>query len=212
GGGGGEERGEVGPGGRRAGVAGDDGAADAPVRGGAHPLQPGAAGAAREPLGAVVGAVVDDDDAVDPCRDGGDRASDRGGLVVGRDDDADGEAAVHPEVQVPVPVDDQTDVLGFCNRKGDTMAAGGGNKVILIGNLGAAPELSYPPKGQAVCDIRLATNESWTDKSGQRQERTEWHRVVFWGKPAEICKQYLTKGQKLYVEGRLQTRTWDDKD
>ncbi len=92
------------------------------------------------------------------------------------------------------------------------MAAGGVNKVILIGNLGADPELRYTPNGQAVCDIRLATNESWTDKSGQRQERTEWHRVVFWGKPAEICKQYLTKGQKLYVEGRLQTRSWDDKD
>jgi single-strand DNA-binding protein len=109
-------------------------------------------------------------------------------------------------------VHDQTNVLAFGNRKGDTMAAGGVNKVILIGNLGADPELRYTPNGQAVCDIRMATNESWTDKSGQRQERTEWHRVVFWGKPAEICKQYLTKGQKLYVEGRLQTRSWDDKD
>jgi single-strand DNA-binding protein len=92
------------------------------------------------------------------------------------------------------------------------MAAGGVNKVILIGNLGADPELRYTPNGQAVCDVRLATNESWTDKQGQKQERTEWHRVVFWGKPAEICKQYLTKGQKLYVEGRLQTRSWDDKE
>src|SRR5215468_3929374 len=92
------------------------------------------------------------------------------------------------------------------------MAAGGVNKVILIGNLGADPELRYTPGGQAVCDIRLATNESWTDKNGQKQERTEWHRVVMWGKPAEICKQYLTKGQKLYVEGRLQTRSWDDKE
>src|SRR5262249_60415825 len=134
---------------QRAAVAGDDGAADAAVRGVAHHLQPGAAGAAREPLGAVVGAVVDDDDAVDPCRDGGDRASDRGGLVVGRDDDADGEAAVHPEVQVPVQVDDLTDVLGFCNRKGDTMAAGGVNKVILIGNLGADPELKDTPNSKA---------------------------------------------------------------
>jgi single-strand DNA-binding protein len=92
------------------------------------------------------------------------------------------------------------------------MAAGGVNKVILIGNLGADPELRYTPGGQAVCDIRLATNESWTDKQGQKQERTEWHRVVMWGKPAEICKQYLTKGQKLYIEGRLQTRSWDDKE
>jgi single-strand DNA-binding protein len=92
------------------------------------------------------------------------------------------------------------------------MAAGGVNKVILIGNLGADPELRYTPGGQAVCDIRLATNESWMDKNGQKQERTEWHRVVMWGKPAEICKQYLTKGQKLYIEGRLQTRSWDDKD
>ena len=92
------------------------------------------------------------------------------------------------------------------------MAAGGVNKVILIGNLGADPELRYTPSGQAVCDLRLATNESWTDKSGQKQERTEWHRVVMWGKPAEICKQYLTKGQKLYIEGRLQTRSWDDKE
>src|SRR5262249_14863582 len=90
--------------------------------------------------------------------------------------------------------------------------AGGVNKVILIGNLGADPELRYTPGGQAVCDIRLATNESWTDKNGQKQERTEWHRVVMWGKPAEICKQYLSKGQKLYVEGRLQTRSWDDKE
>jgi single-strand DNA-binding protein len=92
------------------------------------------------------------------------------------------------------------------------MAAGGVNKVILIGNLGADPELRYTPSGQAVCDLRLATNEQWTDKNGQKQERTEWHRVVMWGKPAEICKQYLTKGQKLYVEGRLQTRSWDDKE
>jgi single-strand DNA-binding protein len=92
------------------------------------------------------------------------------------------------------------------------MAAGGVNKVILIGNLGADPELRYTPGGQAVCDIRLATNESWTDKNGQKQERTEWHRVVMWGKPGEIIKQYCTKGQKLYIEGRLQTRSWDDKD
>ena len=92
------------------------------------------------------------------------------------------------------------------------MAAGGGNKVILIGNLGSDPELRYTPGGQAVCDLRMATNESWTDKNGQKQERTEWHRVVFWGKPAEILKQYVAKGQRLYVEGRLQTRSWEDKE
>jgi single-strand DNA-binding protein len=92
------------------------------------------------------------------------------------------------------------------------MAGGGVNKVILIGNVGKDPELRYTPSGQAVCDVRLATNENWTDKQGQKQERTEWHSVVLWGKPAEIVKQYVTKGQKLYVEGRLQTRSWDDKD
>ena len=92
------------------------------------------------------------------------------------------------------------------------MAAGGVNKVILIGNLGADPELRYTPNGQAVCDVRLATNESWTDKNGQKQERTEWHRIVFWGKPAEIVKQYMSKGQRMYIEGRLQTRSWDDKE
>lgn len=92
------------------------------------------------------------------------------------------------------------------------MASGGVNKVILIGNLGADPDLRYTPNGQAVCDLRLATNETWVDKSGQKQERTEWHRIVVWGKGAEICKQYLAKGRRLFVEGRLQTKSWDDKD
>src|SRR5262245_22711638 len=91
------------------------------------------------------------------------------------------------------------------------MAAGGVNKVILIGNLGADPDLRYTSGGQAVCDLRVATNESWNDKNGQKQERTEWHRVVFWGKPAEIIKQYLSKGRRIYIEGRLQTRSWEDK-
>jgi single-strand DNA-binding protein len=91
------------------------------------------------------------------------------------------------------------------------MAAGGVNKVILIGNVGKDPELRYTPSGQAVCDLRMATNESWTDKQGQKQERTEWHSVVLWGKPAEIVKQYVTKGQKIFIEGRLQTRSWEDK-
>src|SRR6476620_7146729 len=89
--------------------------------------------------------------------------------------------------------------------------AGSVNKVILIGNLGAKPEIKYLPSGQGVCEMRLATNESYTDKQNQKQERTEWHRVVVWGKTAENCAQYLDKGRQVYIEGRLQTRTWDDK-
>src|SRR3954447_12788773 len=85
------------------------------------------------------------------------------------------------------------------------------NKVILIGNLGAKPELKYLPSGQAVCELRVATNESFTDKNQQKQERTEWHRIVVWGKTGENCAQYLDKGRSVYVEGRLQTRSWDDK-
>lgn len=85
------------------------------------------------------------------------------------------------------------------------------NRVILIGNLGTKPEMKHLPSGQAVCEMRLATNEKWKDKSGQSQERTEWHRVVVWGKTAEHCAQYLDKGRQVYIEGRLQTRTWDDK-
>jgi len=90
--------------------------------------------------------------------------------------------------------------------------AGSVNKVILIGNLGAKPEIKYLPSGQAVCEMRLATNEVFNDKQQQRQERTEWHRVVVWGKTAENCAQYLDKGRSVYVEGRLQTRSWDDKN
>jgi single-strand DNA-binding protein len=86
------------------------------------------------------------------------------------------------------------------------------NKVILIGNLGAKPELKYLPSGQAVCELRLATNEVFTDKNNQKQERTEWHAVVVWGKTGENCAQYLDKGRSVYVEGRLQTRSWDDKN
>ena len=86
------------------------------------------------------------------------------------------------------------------------------NKVILIGNLGAKPELKYLPSGQAVCELRIATNETFTDKNQQKQERTEWHRVVVWGKQGENCAQYLDKGRSCYIEGRLQTRSWDDKN
>jgi single-strand DNA-binding protein len=86
------------------------------------------------------------------------------------------------------------------------------NKVILVGRLGQNPEVRYTPSGAAVANFSVATNESWVDKSGQKQERTEWHRVVVWGKTAENCNQYLTKGRQVYVEGRLQTRQWQDKD
>jgi single-strand DNA-binding protein len=86
------------------------------------------------------------------------------------------------------------------------------NKVILVGNLGRDAELRYTPGGAAVATINMATTEVWNDKSGQRQEKTEWHRVVLWGKPAESLTEYLTKGKQIYVEGRLQTRQWDDKD
>ena len=86
----------------------------------------------------------------------------------------------------------------------------GVNKVILVGNLGANPEMRFTQGGQAVANLRLATTERWTDKSGQRQEATEWHRVVVWGKQAEIVGQYLTKGRQVYVEGRIRTRQWQD--
>jgi single-strand DNA-binding protein len=86
------------------------------------------------------------------------------------------------------------------------------NKVILVGNLGRDAELRYTPGGAAVSTLNMATTETWTDKGGQRQEKTEWHRVVFWGKVAESLTEYLTKGKQVYVEGRLETRQWNDKD
>ena len=86
------------------------------------------------------------------------------------------------------------------------------NKVILVGNLGRDAELRYTPGGAAVATLNMATTEVWTDKGGQRQEKTEWHRVVFWGKVAESLTEYLTKGKQVYVEGRLETRQWNDKD
>lgn len=89
--------------------------------------------------------------------------------------------------------------------------ARGVNKVILIGNLGADPEIRYLPSGAAVAQLRLATSESWKDKqTGEMQERTEWHRVVFFSRLAEICGEYLHKGSKIYVEGSIQTRKWQD--
>ncbi len=91
--------------------------------------------------------------------------------------------------------------------------ARGLNKVMLIGNLGAEPEIRYTTGGSAIANLRLATAESWRDKeSGEQQERTEWHRVVFFGRLAEIAGEYLKKGSQIYVEGRLQTRKWQDKE
>lgn len=90
--------------------------------------------------------------------------------------------------------------------------AGGVNKCILIGNLGADPEVRYTPSGQAVANFRIATSENWTDREGQKQERTEWHRIVAWGKLAELAGEYLSKGRQVYIEGRLQTRQWDDRE
>ncbi len=86
------------------------------------------------------------------------------------------------------------------------------NKVILIGNLGADPEIRYTPSGLAVANFRLATTENRVNKDGQREQRTEWHRIVAYGKLAEICGEHLAKGKQVYIEGRLQTRSWDDKD
>ncbi|MFH1502466.1 MAG: single-stranded DNA-binding protein [Candidatus Eisenbacteria bacterium] len=91
------------------------------------------------------------------------------------------------------------------------MAGRGVNKVILIGNLGGDPELRQTPSGTSVATFTLATNETWNDKDGQKQERTEWHRIVAWSRLAEICGQYLRKGRQVYIEGRLQTRSWEDK-
>ncbi len=91
--------------------------------------------------------------------------------------------------------------------------ARGLNKVMLIGNLGADPEVRYTTSGSAVANLRLATAESWRDKeTGDQQERTEWHNVVFFGRLAEIVSEYLKKGSQIYVEGRLQTRKWQDRD
>ena len=86
------------------------------------------------------------------------------------------------------------------------------NKVLLIGRLGNNPEIRNTPSGAAVANFNVATNESWNDKNGQKQERTEWHRVVVWGKLAQLCGDYLSKGRQVYIEGRMQTRQWEDKE
>lgn len=91
------------------------------------------------------------------------------------------------------------------------MAERGVNKVILVGRLGADPEMKFTATGTGVCRLSVATSESWTDKDGQKKDRTEWHRVIAWAKLAQICGEYLKKGRQVYVEGRLQTRSWEDK-
>lgn len=90
--------------------------------------------------------------------------------------------------------------------------AAGINKVILIGNLGRDPELRYTQSGQPVTNFSLATSEQFSKKDGTRDERTEWHRIVAWGRTAELCAQYLSKGRTVYVEGRLQTREWENRE
>jgi single-strand DNA-binding protein len=86
------------------------------------------------------------------------------------------------------------------------------NKVILVGRLGRDPETRYTSSGQAVCNFTLATDETYKDRAGERQKRTEWHRIVVWAKQAEIAQQYLHKGSLIYLEGRIQTRQWDDRE
>ena len=90
--------------------------------------------------------------------------------------------------------------------------ARGVNKVILVGNLGKDPETSYTPSGQSVCKFSLATSRSYKDKTGELKEETEWHNIVAWGRTGEICQQYLTKGRPAFIEGRIQTRSWEDKE
>lgn len=86
------------------------------------------------------------------------------------------------------------------------------NKVILIGRLGADPEIRYTPSGAEVANFRIATTEIWTNKNGEKEERTEWHRIVAWRNLAKICGEYLSKGRLVYIEGRIRTRSWEDKD
>lgn len=86
------------------------------------------------------------------------------------------------------------------------------NKVIIVGNLGADPEMRYLPSGEAVANLRVATTDSWKDKDGNKQEATEWHRISFFGRQAEVCGQYLKKGSQIYVEGSIRTRKWQGQD
>jgi single-strand DNA-binding protein len=105
----------------------------------------------------------------------------------------------------------QKSELYWLIKKEEIMA--GINKVILIGRLGSDPEVRYTPSGVAVANFNIATSEEWKDKdSGEKRERTEWHRIVAWRRLGEICGEYLSKGRQVYVEGRLQTRDWEDRD
>jgi single-strand DNA-binding protein len=88
----------------------------------------------------------------------------------------------------------------------------GVNKVILVGHLGRDPELRYTQNGQAVANFSMATTESYAKRDGEREDRTEWHRIVAWGRLAEICAEYLSKGRQVYIEGRIQTREWEDRE
>ncbi len=90
--------------------------------------------------------------------------------------------------------------------------AAGVNKALLIGHLGRDPEMRYTPSGLAVANFTMATSENWTNKDGTKESRTEWHRIVAFGRLAEICGEYLSKGRQVYIEGRIQTREWEDKD
>jgi single-strand DNA-binding protein len=90
--------------------------------------------------------------------------------------------------------------------------ANGLNKAILIGNLGKDPEMRYTPSGLGIANFNIATSETWNNKEGVKETRTEWHRIVAFGKLAEICGEYLSKGKQVYIEGRIQTRDWEDKD
>jgi single-strand DNA-binding protein len=105
------------------------------------------------------------------------------------------------------------EALRETRREGASLMAASLNKVMLIGNLGADPELRYTPSNMPVATLRVATNESWTDRqTGEKKEQTEWHRVIVWGKQAEMCEKYLSKGRSVYVEGQIQTREWEDRD
>jgi single-strand DNA-binding protein len=106
---------------------------------------------------------------------------------------------------------DTPDIVNDESQRRTGMARGV-NKVTLIGNLGADPEMKYTAGGTAICKFRIATTEKFKDREGNQQERTEWHRIVAWAKLAEICGQYLSKGKQVYIEGSLRTSSWDDND
>jgi single-strand DNA-binding protein len=104
------------------------------------------------------------------------------------------------------------DFIGVARLKKETLMSRGLNKVMIIGHLGKDPEMRYTPSGRPVTTFTVAVSRTWNSADGERHNETEWFNVVAWGNLAEICKQYLTKGQQVYIEGRLQTRRWDDKE